>query len=213
VNKEIMLEDMKAVSIPEGWSNMWYVMKTTVPQDTETLRHGKCVMLPTGVYTFLYRLTDSTIYNMPPGDLVMEDTPFELNTHIGFVLRAYGNVLVTGLGLGCVVRGLLANPNVTRVVCVENSPDVLKLVAPHMPTDRLAIIEADAFRWIANNKERFDCAWHDLWTNRDAGEPHLDVWHTRLLIECRRFAKQQGAWALNRTIKQKMVRHGFQWLG
>jgi hypothetical protein len=36
----------------------------------------------------------------------MNDFPQELKKHLDFVLRARGRVLVTGLGLGCVVRGL-----------------------------------------------------------------------------------------------------------
>jgi spermidine synthase len=84
---------------------------------------------------------------------------------------------------------------------------------PKPPTERLTIIEADALRWTAQNKQRFDCAWHDLWTNRDNGEPHLDVWHARLFVNCRRTVKRQGAWAFDRSARTLMVRHGFPWLG
>jgi spermidine synthase len=131
----------------------------------------------------------------------MEDTPFELRKHLQFMLQARGRVLITGLGLGCVIRGCLANPAVEHVTCIENSPDVLKLVAPYMPTERLSIIEADALEWTALNREPFDCAWHDLWTDRDNGEPHLDLWHTRLIYNCRQQIKRQGAWAYSRLGK------------
>lgn len=204
---------MKADAIPEGWEGLWFVMKQHIPQDTTGNRFGKQVFVPAGTMTYLRCITDSTIFAQPPGDLVMEDSNYELQTHLGFVMRAFGSVLITGLGLGCVVRGLLANPKVEHVTVIENSPDVLKLVAPHMPTERLTIIEAEALKWTATNKQPFDCGWHDLWTNRDAGEPHLDMWHTALLMNCRRTIKQQGAWALNRTIKREMVKHGFPWIG
>jgi hypothetical protein len=213
MNKQTLLSAMKADSIPAGWSGLWYIIKTTLTEETPNLRNGKPVVLPPGSYTFLYRLTDATLYCDPPGEVVMEDTPFELQTHLGFVLQARGRVLVTGLGLGCVVRGLLANPNVDHITCLENSEDVLKLVGPHMSTDRLTILEADALKWTAKNKDRFDCAWHDLWTNRGAGEPHLDHWHARLLINCRQTVGHQGAWAMERLIKKKLISRGFPWIG
>jgi spermidine synthase len=82
-----------------------------------------------------------------------------------------------------------------------------------MPKERITIIEADALEWTANNKESFDCAWHDLWTDRGAGEPHLDLWHMRMMINCRATVKRQGAWAFAREVKQRMLKRGFQWIG
>jgi hypothetical protein len=212
--KADIMTAMKADAIPEGWSNLWFITKAEVASAHPSVRFGKDVIVPPGTYTHLFCVTDSTVYSWPPGELVMEDTPFELSTHLGFALNAYGKVLVTGLGLGCVTRGLLANPKVEHVTVIENSPDVIKLVASYMPqTDRLTIVEAEAREWASQNKDVFDCGWHDLWTNKDKGEPHLDFWHTELLMSCRRFTKQQGAWALNRITKKKMQQWGFPWMG
>lgn len=213
MNKNDLLIAMKADSIPAGWSDLWYIVKTSLTEPSPNMRHGKAVVVPPGTYTFLYRLTDATLYCDPPGEVVMEDTPFELQTHLAFVTRAHGRVLITGLGLGCVIRGLLANPNVEHITCIEDSNDVLKLVGPYMPRGRLTIIEADALEWTANNKETFDCAWHDLWTDRGNGEPHLDHWHARLLMNCRGTVKQQGAWAFDRRAKEHLLKLGFPWIG
>lgn len=128
------------------------------------------------------------------------------------MLMARGRVLVSGLGLGCVVRGLLANPKVCHVTCVENSPDVLKLVGPHLPADRLTIVEADALEWTCEAlpllTTRYDFAWHDIWTDRAAGEPHLDLWHTRLLCNCADYVTFQGAWSYDRVAKRLLKRRG-----
>lgn len=208
------LSAMKASAIPEGWSKLWFVRKLNLIRDKPSIRQGTFVVCPCGLYTFLHCVTDSTMHLNPPGALVMEDTPFELRAHLGFVMRAYGRVLVTGLGLGCVVRGLLENPRIEHITCIEDSPDVLKLVLPYMPlTDRLTIIEAEALKWTAQNKVAFDCAWHDLWTNRDDGEPHLDIWHTQLFTNCRGMVKHQGAWGFHRAAKRLLIKHGFQWMG
>ena len=212
-NRDSFLSAMSADCIPEGRSGPWYILKRLFPIPTSSVRADKEVTLPAGEYTFLYRWTEDTWANEPPGVVVMEDTPFELSTHLGFILQAHGKVLVTGLGLGCVVRGLLANQNVKHVTCIENSKDVLKLVAPHMPKRRLTIIEADARAWTAENRKPFDCAWHDLWTDRSKGEPHLDAWHTEILINCRGTVKRQGAWAFNRNLKESLIRWGFPWIG
>lgn len=208
-----ILEAMKATDIPAGESGLWSIGKTTTPEPIISVRHNTMVELPAGTYTFLRRLTTATMHLEPPGEVVMEDTPFELRTHLEFALRARGRVLVTGLGLGCVVRGLLANPDVDQVVCIENSKNVLQLVGPYMPTDRLTIIQAEALEWTAKNTEHFDSAWHDLWTNREAGEPHLDVWHMRLINNCRRTITRQGAWAFSRPFRRLLKDRGLQWVG
>ena len=213
MNVSAALEAMRAESVPEGWSGLWLVKKLEISGPTLSERHGKPVLVQPGVYTFLHRLTDGTLHHEPPGVTVMEDTRCELVTHLDFVLRARGKVLVTGLGLGCVVRGLLANPAVEHVTCIENSPDVLRLVGPYMPKERLTIIQADALEWTALNTEKFDCAWHDLWTDRAAGEPLLDFWHVRLIMNCRRTVKQQGAWGFDRLLRRRLGKYGIQWIG
>ncbi len=207
------IEAMKAEAIPAGESGLWFIQKIDLPKGKLSIHEGEYIDTPPGQYTFLRRITDSTLYNYPPGDVVMEDTPHELKTHLGFVMRAHGTVLITGLGLGCVIRGLLSNPNVEHITCIENSEDVLKLVAPHMPVNRLTIIEADALRWTKQNCQKFTCAWHDLWTDRDNDEPHLDVWHAKLFANCRRAVEHQGAWAFNRAAKELLQRKGFSWMG
>lgn len=213
--KQDYLAAMKASSVPAGWHGLWYITKATTTKDLPYKRSsGQEVKVPPGDYTFLYRLTDDTLYNDPPGVVVMEDSPYELASHLGFVLRAKGNVLVGGLGLGCVLRGLLLNPAVTHVTCIENSNDVLRLVGSHMQDlDRLTIIEADAREWACDNKEHFDCGWYDLWTDKSKGEPHLDLWHIDLLMKLRKTVTRQGAWAFSRQAKRKLIDNGFQWIG
>lgn len=213
MNKSTLLQVMKADNIPEGDSGLWFITKTNLPEAVASVRHAQNVIVPPGTYTHLYRITDSTLHLNPPGEAVMEDTPFELQTHLGFVLNAQGKVLVTGLGLGCVIRGLLVNPNVQHITCIENSRDVLRLVRPYMPEERLTIIEADAVAWTAQNQETFDCAWHDVWTDRDGEEPHLDHWHAKMLMNCRMTIRCQGAWSFDKGIKKLLMSKGLHWIG
>lgn len=203
---DTILQAARATAIPAAWSGRWFVEKTNLKKMQPVSYRGGISILQPGIYTALFCMTDSTMMNWPPGEVVMEDTPFELKTHLEFMLRARGKVLVSGLGLGCVVRGLLANPAVNHVTCIEKSADVLKLVQPYMPTERLTIIHADALEWTANTQQTFDYAWHDLWTDKDAGEPSLDLWHTQLILNCREKAQYQGTWKYERRAKRLLVR-------
>jgi hypothetical protein len=198
--RERILSAAKANDIPAGASGLWTVRKLIVEKPTMALREGKLVEIPPGLFTYLLCYTTATLHQ--EGECVMHDTPDELNTHLDFMMRARGRVLITGLGLGCAVRGCLANPAVRHVTCIEKSRDVLKLVAPYMPQDRLSIIHADAIEWTARNKVRFDCAWHDLWSNPDMHEEHLQIMHSHLLANVCHFADFQGAWAFPRDSKR-----------
>lgn len=207
---------MKAGMIPAGWSGLWSVSKLTLLRPTPTMRAERAVIAPPGEYTFLKCLTDASLYAALDGECVMEDSEDELKTHFDFVMNARGKVLVTGLGLGCVTRGLLINPLVEHVTVIEKSSDVLTLVRPSMlalNNPKLEIIQADALEWTKQNTEVFDYGWHDLWTNRSGGEPHLDEWHMELLLNCRYTVKNQGAWAFDERLKALLVKGGFPWVG
>lgn len=201
--KEKILKSAQANGIPEGSSGLWYIRKLHLQEPRLTKRKNKYVWV-SGVITYLHLITDSTIHKNPPGEIVMDDSIYEMYTHLDFMLKAHGKVLVTGLGLGCVIRGLLVNPRVKFITCIEKSEHVLKLVEPYMPKDRLKIIHADALKWVKSDDRKFDCAWHDLYTNKDNGEPNLAVWHTELIFNCRRKVKFQGAWGYPKNMKKIM---------
>lgn len=132
--------------------------------------------VPPGKYVHLWRFTMATMHMDPPAEMVMNDIESELRKHLDFCLRAHGMVLVTGLGLGCVLRGLLVNPAVRHVLVIERDPAVIRLVAPHLPQTappRHTIVEADARTWCKEVGITFDCAWHDIWSDPDKDEEHL----------------------------------------
>lgn len=190
-----LLVAARADSIPEGESGLWGVRKVRLskPYIAKHPRLKRLIELPPRTYTKLFRATEATMHLLD-GECVMEDTDLELKTHLGFMLRAHGRVLITGLGLGCVVRGCLANPAVEHIVCIEKSASVLVLVGPYMPKERLTIIHADALEWVRTHARGFDCAWHDLWSDESAGEPNLHLLHSWLLAECAEEIPLQGAW-------------------
>lgn len=84
--------------------------------------------------------------------------------HYPIVRRATGHVLLNGLGLGMVLGAVLQKEEVEQVTVIENSPDVIALVADHYRIDpRVSIILADAFIWTPPKGAFYDCVWHDIW--------------------------------------------------
>jgi hypothetical protein len=147
--------DPRKVDVPEGVSGEWEVKKFEVKEGVGTLRAalaGRPVR--TGVYTLLQSKADG---------LFMTDTPAEYRDAAGFINWAEGDVLISGLGLGMVIKALLKKPNVRSITVIELEPDVIKLVAPSYPDPRVRIICADAYTWKPDRK--FDWAWHDIWAD------------------------------------------------
>lgn len=143
------------VDVPCGVSGIWSVKDLTVGHsDMEgTLEFTKNRGVPAGTYKKLTR-----------GDVVvMTNTPDEILDFRSFVDKASGSVLINGLGLGTIIKALLAKADVVSITVIENSIDVIKLVSPtYQGHSKITIIHDDAF----NRKiydEWYDFIWHDIW--------------------------------------------------
>lgn len=146
--------------------------------------------------TVLYRLTEATMHT--EGEVVMEDGLPELRRHLPIWLHARGRVLVTGLGLGCVVRGLLANPLVTHVDVIELDRAIIRAIGPEFQEEpRVRITQGDALE--CELPGEWDYAWHDIWCEGTG----LQVLHTKLIHRYRRRVGAQGAWMLPRYVKRR----------
>ena len=110
-------------------------------------------------------------------------------------------VLITGLGLGCVVRGLLASPRIERIDVVELDADILRIIGSEFVDDRrVSLHHGDALTIEFPERRTWDFAWHDLWTD---GERHLQSLHAELMVRFRdRVVHQQGAWAFPQAMKK-----------
>jgi hypothetical protein len=93
---------------------------------------------------------------------VMADSVIEIADNLPFVSKAYGKVLITGLGLGIVPHMLMEKPNVDEILIVEKTPEVVDMVAPYLPNGDITVVLSDAFTYTP--RQKFDCAWHDIWT-------------------------------------------------
>lgn len=158
-------------------------------------------------YTLLRRVTEATMHTL--GEIVMEDSAFELRKHLPIWMAARGRVLVTGLGLGCVVRGLLAKPNVDEIDVVEIDDGILRVIGPEFAKNpRVNLHHGDAMK--IELPGSFDFAWHDLWKEGDG----LHRLHAKLFVKYRRRCGPQGAWAFPRFAARLFSRRGnFRLLG
>ena len=110
--------------------------------------------IPSGRY---YKLT----YKSKP---IRTNTPKECSHLMTFVCMARGLVLINGLKLGLMVEALLAKKEVTGIVVIEKSKDVLNLVAPEFKKEkRVKFVNADPFKHKSPKGEVYHCVWNDVW--------------------------------------------------
>lgn len=206
MNTEPILAAMRADGVPAGKSGLWTVSKATIDQKAHDLNRAWLAFKgepcpPVGSYTYLSRWTEATL-GSSHGELVMNDFPSELRKHLQFVLWAHGRVLVTGLGLGCVVRGLLAVGRVESIDLVERDEHVIRLCGRSVEDPRVRLHVADARTMEVNGT--WDYAWHDLWADPDKGEPHLQLIHTDVIKRLDGRVRRFGAWAMPRRFTRRI---------
>lgn len=201
---------MRADMIQPGTSGRWTVTRKEItPEDSASMKHLErkklCKSVPPGTYTWLHCLTMETAMRLP-GETVMNDFPCELSKHLEFIMRARGRVLVGGLGMGCVVRGLLAAGRVESIDVVERSEDVIKLCGASVAHPRVTIQKRSA-EYAKGGP--WDWAWWDLWSDPEKSERHLQIIHIDLIHRfIDRVRVRQGAWAMPRWIRRKLCKKG-----
>lgn len=138
--------------------------------------------------------------------VMMSNTPDELTDHASFMEVAEGRVLVHGLGLGCVVSGLLANDKVDHIDVVELSEDVIAMVGPGYEDEpRVTIHHGNALTYEWPSDARWDYAWHDIWQtiscdNLNSDSAENGVGYDALLTRFASIVTYQGAWALDTSL-------------
>lgn len=127
------------------------------------------------------------------GEIVMSDTPYELESSETFLNNAHGNVLVAGLGLGATLIPVARKPDVRRVMVVEKEEALGDLVWKHLPLDvqkKTEVWFIDAFEWLPPKGVLFDTVWLDIWP---AISPEYLPEMTRLRARFKPWY-QRGAW-------------------
>ena len=106
--------------------------------------------------------------------VLMSDTHAERNTNEDVVRQAHGRVLLAGLGLGMIVCPIAKKPEVSEVVVVEISQEVIQLVEPPLrqylgkDADKLKIVHCDIFEYQPEGK--FSTIYFDIWGDYSGDE-------------------------------------------
>lgn len=156
------MDKFRKVDVPEGESGEWKVSCFTPEGFSAQLHNLKQPGRQLVVGETYTQLTHC-------GDVVMSDTPAEINDLWPFNRHLRGRLLINGLGLGVVLQGALDTRAVLHVTVIELSASVIALVARHYEarygSERLNIINADALDWAPPKGVRYDAVWHDIWDN------------------------------------------------
>jgi hypothetical protein len=144
---------LSKVDLPDMSKGDWKVEKFVVDcMDCSAFQHRRAV--PVGEkYT---RLERGTV-------LVMSDTPAERLECFEAYHRAEGICLVNGLGLGMLLKNMLAKTSVTEITVVEISQDLIDLISPYYTDTRLTYVCADALTYNPPKGKRYNMVWHDIW--------------------------------------------------
>lgn len=149
------------VDVPVGSKGRVKIDRLTLSESDVSLNNLRALrdggphrITPAGTYTRL-------IVN---GGLMMSDVPSESWENLapcGHVDKGC-TVLVNGLGIGMLLDALLRKEP-KRITVVENSKDVIALVAPHYKGQPVTVIHDDAFTFQPPRGVHYDVVWHDIW--------------------------------------------------
>jgi hypothetical protein len=156
------------VRTPVGESGSWAIEEFEVSESAAQFHNLRCTikgrlgrLIEPGHYKRLLR------GNGTFRKTIMSNTPAEVADHERFFVRAKGNVLMAGLGLGVSLEAILTqigNEDLLHVTVIELSDDVIKLVGPTFENDpRVEIIHADIFEWTPPKGMVYDAVWFDIW--------------------------------------------------
>ena len=179
---------------------LWSIRRRRVPEHPVGAAMFRVLTGGYDYQTVLHRMTEATMHT--DGEIVMEDSRQELSRHLPIWLAARGRVLVSGLGLGCVVRALLTLPEVEHVDVIELDRKLIDVVGAEFAGSRVTIYHDDALRFDPERRQRWHYAWHDIWCEGNG----LQLLHMRLLDRYRnRVYMAQGAWMLPRFVKRTLA--------
>lgn len=149
------------VSVPTGKHGKAQIDKMTLSESEVALGNlrairdgGRHRVTPAGTYTRL----------LVNDGLMMSDVPSESWENLapcGHVFED-STVLVNGLGIGMLLDAMLRKQP-RHITVVENSADVIALVAPHYAGKPVTIVHADALEYKPPKGAHYDVVWHDIW--------------------------------------------------
>lgn len=95
------------------------------------------------------------------GNTWMSDNPFEVESSMGAVENARGDVLIGGLGIGLLPT--LMKDKVVSIDIIELSQEVIDLVFYQVATEKMNIIRGDICHYLTSTEKKYDFICVDIW--------------------------------------------------
>lgn len=183
--------------VPEVKFGLWSFWRVQMP-------HGPTPLLLGGdTMSILGRVSWLTLHQKDHYEVVMEDSARELRRHLPIFRHGRGRVLVSGLGLGCVVRGLLTKPEVEHIDVVEIDRDIIRHFGVEFAfNSRVTLHHGDALTYEWPDDARWDVAWHDIVCVKGDS---LALLHARLVKRFYDRCTRQGWWGAGARIARRVA--------
>lgn len=98
------------------------------------------------------------------GTVMMSDTEMERRTSTYFLIKANGDVLIGGLGLGMVLLAVQAKEEVNSITVVELQQEIIDLVVPQLPLNgKVNVVCGDVFTWYPPKGVKYNTIYFDIW--------------------------------------------------
>lgn len=130
--------------------------------------------------------------------------PHEINTMKRAIDQAQGRVVVLGLGLGYYPFMISRKTNVERIIIVEKDKEIINIFNKHLlpyfsNRNKIEIIHADAYDYLAKHHLNFDFAFFDIYRSSN---DDLDLY-----IKAKRQEKLYPQLAISYWLEGSMIAH------
>ena len=160
-----------------------------------------------GVDYCAYRLASDfelTIMSID-GQMMMSDTPSEIEDMKGLNNLASGHVLVAGLGLGVLATLLENNDEVKSFTVVETNQNVICAVRPYLNLSKGFIVHGDIHTYVEQTDlSSYDSLILDIWGDLDCSllPEMISLWETTRVKMNLNSSRIGGIWGLEVLINQ-----------
>jgi hypothetical protein len=119
------------------------------------------------------------LFDCAKGEPIMATNNHERRSNAEFLLRAHGDVLVGGAGLGMVLLAAEQRPEVRSITCIEIDHEIIELVSSRLPLKKTRLVRGDVFEWTPPAGTVYDVAYFDIWNHPDSPGVFPDMQHLR----------------------------------
>lgn len=144
----------------DKWNELNNIIQNKIVGDCETKRY---IIRKNNSMAYKYNIPDGEYVKLLiSGEVMMSTTPMEYYTNREFMNKAHGDILIGGLGLGCVPYCIQDKKEVKSITVIEYSQNIIDLVLPqHSFNDKVKVVKDDVFTF--KPEKKYNCIYMDIW--------------------------------------------------